>query len=326
MNAVPDETRIDREADAAPSREQAATESLSVVVVASGPQAANLARLLPELHDMLDALGVPREILVVADTSDAGTVDSATRGRARLLAPDTPGYGAALKRGIAAASGDYILTLDADLSHPSEFVKTLWLNRSDVTIASRYVPGGAAAMGRARRALSRVLNLAFAKGLDLPISDLSSGFRLYRRAAIQGQHITASDFDILQQLLVQAYAEGWRVREVPFVYRPDPASGWSGRGARVALAWLRQFGALWLLRNSILAADYDDRAHDSRIPLQRYWQRARRRHINDLIAGCGRVLDVGCGSSRIIGDLPAGSVAADMLIESCGTRDASVAD
>jgi SAM-dependent methyltransferase len=183
-----------------------------------------------------------------------------------------------------------------------------------VTIASRYVPGGAADMGPVRLALSRLLNALFRKGLDLPIRDLSSAFRLYRRSALQGQTITATAFDILQQVLVQAYAEGWRVTEVPFVYRSHGTHDWRKRGARVALAWLRQFGALWLLRNSILAADYDDRAHDSRIPLQRYWQRARRRHVTELIAGHGRVLDVGCGSSRIIGDLPAGSVAVDVLL------------
>ena len=84
-------------------------------------------------------------------------------------------------------------------------------------------------------------------------------------------------------------------------------------GLQVGLAWLRTFGQLWLLRNSILAADYDDRAHDSRIFLQRYWQRTRHRHVIDLIANEGPVLDVGCGSSRIIGDLPPGSVAVDVL-------------
>jgi SAM-dependent methyltransferase len=206
--------------------------------------------------------------------------------------------------------------MDADLSQPAGFVETLWSHRStaDVVIASRFVPGGSAAMNPLRRMASRALNAFFGIGLDLPIRDLSSGLRLYRTAAIHGQKITAVDFDILQQTLVQAYAEGWRVREIPFAYASNGDSGWTIRGARVAIAWLRQFGALWLLRNSILAADYDSRAHDSRIPLQRYWQRERRRHITELIAGCGPVLDIGCGSSRIIGDLPPRSVAADVLL------------
>jgi ubiquinone/menaquinone biosynthesis C-methylase UbiE len=75
---------------------------------------------------------------------------------------------------------------------------------------------------------------------------------------------------------------------------------------------------MWQLRNSVASADYDDRAFDSRIPLQRYWQRARHRVILDFLrastpAAGGRVLDVGCGSSRIIQDLPE-AIGLDLLL------------
>ena len=58
--------------------------------------------------------------------------------------------------------------------------------------------------------------------------------------------------------------------------------------------------------------DYDDRADDSSIPLQRYWHRRRLRHITELIAGQGPVLAVGCGSSRILHALLPGSVGLDV--------------
>jgi dolichol-phosphate mannosyltransferase len=290
--------------------------TLTVVIAAGRGSAPQLARLLPDLHHVLDRLDLPRQVIVVAEDSDEQMVDAAATAGARLLVQDVPGYGAALQRGFAEAQGEFILTMDADLWEPSAFVETLWQQRAtaDVAIASRYVAGGTAQMSRLRALASRLLNAFFRIGLDLPIRDLSSGFRLYRTSAIRGQTITATDFDILQQILVQAYAQGWRVREVPFAYKSSREAGWRIRGVRVGIAWLRQFGALWRLRNSILAADYDHRAHDSRIPLQRYWQRQRRRHVTDLIAGCGPVLDVGCGSSAIIGDLVKGSVAVDVLI------------
>ena len=85
------------------------------------------------------------------------------------------------------------------------------------------------------------------------------------------------------------------------------------RALGVGADYLRRFWALWKLRNSILAADYDDRAHDSAIWLQRYWQRQRFKHITELVQGQGRVLDVGCGSSRIIGALVKNSVCIDIL-------------
>jgi SAM-dependent methyltransferase len=94
---------------------------------------------------------------------------------------------------------------------------------------------------------------------------------------------------------------------------PLPGGQSHVRAWRFAADYLRTFWRLWALRNSIECADYDARAHDSAIPLQRYWQRSRHRHVTDLIAGEGPVLDVGCGSSRIIAALPPGSVAVDVL-------------
>ena len=158
--------------------------------------------------------------------------------------------------------------MDADLSHPPDVVEPLWGARTEgeIVIASRYVPGGRATMGCYRYGLSRILNTFFACGLNVPIRDLSSDFRLYRASVRKGQRPSARDFDILQQILVQAYADGWIVREVPFSYAPRLHGASHARVLRVGAAYLRTFWQLWKLRNSILAADYDDRAHDSRDP------------------------------------------------------------
>lgn len=284
------------------------------VLIQDADASSHLAVLLPQLATLLGRLGIDHEIVLLARDASPLMHDTASAHGARVI-PVPREYGAALTTGFAHATGEYVLTMDADLSHPPDFVERLWTGRehADVTIASRYVPGGAADMGRGRYLCSRMLNAAFSRGLDVPIRDLSSGFRLYRAAVIRDQHITSRDFDILQQTIVQAFAEGWRVREVPFHYQPSSTGISQRRVLPVGWAWLKTFGELWKLRNSILAADYDDRAHDSRIPLQRYWQRMRHQHVMDLIAGEGAVLDIGCGSSRIIGGLPAGSVAVDVL-------------
>ncbi len=270
---------------------------------------------MPQLNAILQRLRLRYEIFLLTRHADILTREAARQHGAHVVEQVEPGYGGALVTGFARASGDYLLTMDADLSHPPEFVEHLWNGRdeADVTIASRYVPGGRADMGVFRYALSRILNAMFSRGLDVPILDLSSGFRLYRSAVIREQRITSRDFDVLQQIVVQAFAEGWQVREVPFTYRPREHGSSSARVVRVGMACLRTFGELWMLRNSILAADYDDRAYDSRIFLQRYWQRSRHRYVMDLIAGEGAVLDIGCGSSRIIEGLPPGSIAVDVL-------------
>ena len=169
-------------------------------------------------------------------------------------------------------------------------------------------------MSRSRLYLSRTLNLAFRRGISIPVYDLSSGFRLYRRGAIDPDRLTGTDFDLLEEILIKAVCEGWHVQEIPFHYEPGRQGSSSRRLRRLGWAYTRAFWGLWQLRNSIAAADYDDRAYDSVIPLQRYWQRERFRIVEQLSQNEGAVLDVGCGSSRILDMLPEGSIALDVLI------------
>jgi dolichol-phosphate mannosyltransferase len=264
---------------AAPGRHP--TVNVTVLIVAAN-QPGNPDGILPALHQALRSLEVTHE-LVVIDQGSAG------------------GYGAGLRAGFDRAQGEYILTLDADGSHDPSFLTAIWGARKgvEVVIASRYVEGGRADMPPARRALSRALSRVLRRGLSLPYSDLSSGYRLYRRAALGSLPLQATGFDILQEILIRMVAAGYAIREVPLHYRAlGTHRAWL---ARFALSHLKTFGAMWKLRNSIASADYDARAYESVVPLQRYWQRRRYQVITTMAAGARRVLDVGCGSSRIIG-------------------------
>ena len=260
-------------------RERARERLDLTVVIPALNQAGQLDELLPALQRELRSLEISYEV----------------------LQPSGPGYGAALRTGFDQALGEYVLTLDADGSHDPSFLRAIWTARVgvDAVIASRYVEGGGAEMPRTRRALSRTLSAVLRRGLSLPYSDLSSGYRLYRRAALESIPLQAAGFDILQEILIRMLAAGYAIREVPLHYRSLGASrAWL---ARFALSHLKTFAAMWKLRNSIASADYDARAYESIVPLQRYWQRRRYRVITTMVAGASRVLDVGCGSSRIIG-------------------------
>ncbi len=287
---------------------------LSVVLPADG-DGRHLPTALTRLREALEPLGCRYEILVVRYGPDAA-VPAAAAGLARVVTQALPGYGSALAAGFAAAAGAWVLTIDADVVQPGPIIGALWARRDDgeVIIGSRYVAGGAARMPAWRTTGSRALNAVFGRGLSLGVRDMSSGVRLYRAAILRGLGPLPARLDALQAILVQVYAEGWRVVEVPFVYEAAPHGASQARATRFAADYLRTFWRLWKLRNSIECADYDARAHDSAIPLQRYWQRERHRHVTELLAGEGPVLDVGCGSSRIIGALPAGSVAVDVLL------------
>ncbi len=165
-----------------------------------------------------------------------------------------------------------------------------------------------------RALLSRVLNRFFAFGLGVPLRDLSSGFRIYRKGALAMDQVRARDFDVLPEIVIRAYTNGWRVREIPFRYEPRAHGSSNARVIPFGLAYLRTFRRLWATRNDVKAADYEDRAFDSRHPPQRYWQRRRHGHIRHFVGGARRTLDVGCGSSRLLGTLPEGSVGLDVLM------------
>jgi SAM-dependent methyltransferase len=186
------------------------------------------------------------------------------------------------------------------------FIEEFWKRRheADLLIASRYVPGGRAEMSLLRRCLSLMLNRTYRRVLSLPVRDLSSGFRMYRRDLLEGLSVQARDFDVLEEILIRIHAEGRRICEVPFHYMVRGAGRSHARLIKFGWALLKTLVRMWRLRNSVESADYDFRAYDSPIWLQRYWQRARHRIVLEFVRGQKSVLDVGCGSSRIILDLP----------------------
>jgi dolichol-phosphate mannosyltransferase len=265
----------------------------------------NLRQLLPRLKTVMERERLGFEIIVVDGGSSDGTLQTATELGARAVAERRRGYAGALETGFAEAQGDYVLTLDADLSHEPAFAAKLWRARSeaDIVIASRYVRGGAAFAGAARFWLSRLLNLWMRRLLSMPVCDLSSGFRLYRRAVLQDLNLVARNFEVIEEVLVKAYAQGYSLCEVPFTYFPRESGRSHARLLRFGLDLIRSSLSLWKLRNSISSADYDERAFYSLIPLQRYWQRRRHRIAISWARGADRVLDIGCGSSVIIQSL-----------------------
>ncbi|HXD89657.1 MAG TPA: glycosyltransferase [Candidatus Binataceae bacterium] len=266
---------------------------------------ANLAELIPRLSALMHRERLDFEILVIDGGSSDGTQETATALGGRVIAERRRGYAGALETGFAAAMGDYVLTLDADLSHEPDFVAKLWRAReqADIIIASRYTRGGVAYADFLRRFLSGVLNLAMRRVLSMPVRDMSSGFRLYRRAALQGLELEGRNFEVLEEILVKAYAQGYSVFEVPFTYFPREAGRSHARLLKFGWDLTRAALRLWRLRNSIASADYDDRAFYSIIPVQRYWQRRRHQIATFWARGARRVLDAGCGSSMIIQSL-----------------------
>jgi dolichol-phosphate mannosyltransferase len=281
------------------------------VVIPAWNERENLELLLPALRETIEGLGVSYELVVVDGGSSDGTVEAAGRRGARVVQQKVRGYGGALLAGFAATSTPYIITMDADLSHRPVFIEELWRRRdeAELVVASRYVPGGESRTGWFRHLMSRILNVTYTRVLSLPLHDISSGFRMYRRDTLDGLALQARDFDVLEEILIKIYTQGFRILELPFRYLSRGSGRSHARLLKFAWAYLKTLVRMWQLRNSVASSDYDHRAFDSLIPLQRYWQRQRYRIVLGYLESCragrrGSILDVGCGSSRIIQDLP----------------------
>ena len=242
------------------------------------------------LHQALSAAGCRAELLVVLAAERRRV---AVRPACRLAwsHQHAPATARRCAIGFAAATGAWVLTIDADTvegaGHRRGAVDAPPRRRRGHRLALRRRRRGADAVPL-RRLLSRALNAVFGRGLSLGVRDMSSGMRMYRAPAMRALRELPPHLDVLQAILVAGLRRGLeRGRGAGASTRPLPGGQSHARAWRFAADYARTFWRLWKLRNSIECADYDARAHDSVIPLQRYWQRSRYRHVTELIAGAG---------------------------------------
>jgi len=302
VTKVPAGTATPRDSTAAPPP----VDFVSVVIPAwNEPE--TMPELIGRVRSVLEPLAGKIEIVVVVPSPADPTAASARNAGAEILVQKRPGYGGALKEGLLASRGDYVITMDADLSHPPEAIAEIMAHRgeAEVVIASRYVPGGSAAqMPSSRAFLSRILNAVYRRILAVPVLDMSSGFRGYQRRVLDALSLESEKYDILEEILVKIYSLGWHVVEVPFDYQARSAGQSHANVVGFTPHFLNTLLRLWVMRNSFTSADYDSRAYDSIMLPQRYWQRRRFKIVEEMAGDLRERLDVGCGSSRIIQSRP----------------------
>jgi glycosyltransferase involved in cell wall biosynthesis len=199
----------------------------------------------PTLRRLAAAVHLPAETLVVYDF-DADTTVPVVRGLqaelpdVRLLRNDL-GRGVlnAMKAGIAAARGEYVLITMADGSDEVELTERmvgLARGGADVVAASRYMKGGRQEGGPLlKRTLSRLAGLSLHWVGRLPIHDATNNFKLYRRAFLESVTIESKGgFELAIELSVKAALDGRRLAELPTTWR-DRTAGQSRFKLR---AWL----------------------------------------------------------------------------------------
>ena len=127
--------------------------------------------------------------------------------------------------GFAIASGaDFVFEMDADFSHLPETIPVLLdaAQDADLVLGSRYVDGGSVVnWGFFRRLISRVGNWYASVILALPIRDCTSGFKCFRRSALerlQRETVSSVGYSFQIELTYKAWKAGLRIREVPITF------------------------------------------------------------------------------------------------------------
>jgi dolichol-phosphate mannosyltransferase len=218
----------------------------------------------PVLRAFAEAVRTPHEILVVYDFDEDPTVPVITRLAAELPAirglRNDLGRGVlnAMRAGIAASTGEYVLITMADGSDEPQIVDSMVALASggaDVVAASRYMRGGHQEGGpRLKRLMSRTAGLTLHWFAGVPTHDPTNNFKLYARPFLDEVRIeSTAGFELALELTVKATLAGWRIDEVPTTWR-DRTAGQSNfklrRWLPHYLHWYRlAFVGRWLRRD-----------------------------------------------------------------------------
>lgn len=189
--------------------------------------------LPPLVEQLMTIPGV--HVLVVDDASPDGTGELSDRlalafpGRMQVLhRSGKAGFGSAYVAGLQQAltqNSEFIVQMDADLSHEVRFLPTLISAAAagaDLVIGSRYVAGGGVSSWSAlRRQLSRFANFYVRTVTKLAVQDCTAGYRCWRREGLMQlplSSLMAKGYAFQVETAWEASRLGLRITEVPITF------------------------------------------------------------------------------------------------------------
>ena len=221
------------------------------IVVPTYREAENLPELVGRIADHLRPTETLFEIVIVDDSSPDETVDVCHRLRyshpVRLLRRENErGLATAVLHGLRNARGEFLVVMDADLSHPPETIYDLVAalrGGAEFAIGSRYVEGGTTSddWGRFRRLNSGVATL-FARGLTQASDPLAGFFALRRSTFERCRNLRPIGYKIGLELIVRSGCR--EIAEIPIGFR-DRTRGGSKLTLGQQILYLRHLARLY---------------------------------------------------------------------------------
>ena len=201
------------------------------IIIPTYNESQNIIQILESIGEHLPK-NILTEAIVVDDNSSDGTgqiVEDYLNGVKQKIGytidvihrKAKTGLSSAILHGIQNSSGDTIVVMDSDFSHPPKIiprlVEEIKKSKCDIAIASRYMTGGSIKGWTSKRKLISKTATGIAKvGLNINQSDPMSGFFAFRRKIIDGLKIEAIGYKILLEILVKT--KGVKVSEIPYTF------------------------------------------------------------------------------------------------------------
>lgn len=203
-----------------------------------------------EILRRVKATGLPSEIILVDDGSTDGTRDVLRN----LESPPTvivlfheknKGKGAALRTGFQKVSGDVILVQDADLEYnPSEYpalLEPIESGQADVVYGSRFLGSKRRVTMFWHMVANQMLTLATNVLYNSILSDMETGYKVFRADVLKGIPLRANRFDFEPEITAKVLKRKARLFEIPISFNPREYT----EGKKIGLA--DAFAAVWAL-------------------------------------------------------------------------------
>lgn len=175
-------------------------------------------------REAIQRIGYGVQVLVVDNGSTDRTAELARQAGADVVPQPVRGYGAALKKGFHSATGDVIVTADADATYPLESIPSLLeiMDREnlDFVTTNRFTDLDKAAMPFVNRMGNRMLAVATMVLFQIRMEDPESGMWLFRRDLLPRLKLHSDSWPLSHEIKIEAcYYSGCRWKEVPIQYR-----------------------------------------------------------------------------------------------------------
>jgi glycosyltransferase involved in cell wall biosynthesis len=188
-------------------------------------EAETVATCVRKAAGFLQRTGIAGEVLVADNGSSDGSIELARAAGARIVCVAQRGYGSALRAGMEAARGRFVIMADADDSYDLENLDAFvaGLRAGNTMVMGHRFRGGirSGAMPLLHRYLGNPL-LSFVGRLffSSPIGDFHCGLRGVERAAVLNLGLCSPGMEFASEMVVKATLAGWRIAEVPTVLSP----------------------------------------------------------------------------------------------------------